>query len=59
VGIVMNGDNFDIFGITESWTHSGITDDELYVTGFNTFRKDRIVGEKTKGVVYYSISRTL
>jgi len=26
VGILMNGDNLDIFGITESWTHIGITD---------------------------------
>jgi len=55
----MNSDNLDIFAITESWTHSGINDDELYVTGFNMFRKDRIVGKKTRGVVYYSISGTL
>jgi len=55
----MNGDSLDIFGIAESWTHIGITDEELYVTGFNMFRKDRIVGEKTRGVVYYSISGTL
>jgi len=59
VGILMNRDNLDIFGITESWTHSGTTDDGLYVTGFNMFRKDGIVGEKTGGGVYYSISGTL
>jgi len=49
VGILMNWDDIDIFGITESWTHNGITDDELYVTGFNMFRTDRIVREKTRG----------
>jgi len=45
----MNGDSLDIFGITESWTDSVITNDELCVTGFNLFKKDRIVREKTGG----------
>jgi len=55
----MNGDSLDIFGITESWTDSVITNDELCVTGFNLFKKDRIVREKTGGGVYYATSGTL
>jgi len=49
VGILMNCDNLDIFRITESWTHSGSNDEELYVTNFNMFRIDRIIKEKKKG----------
>jgi len=51
VGILMNCDNLNIFGITETWTHNGITDDELYVKGFNMLRKNRIVREKKEGGV--------
>jgi len=43
MGILMKSTQLDIFEITESWAHSDISDEVLHVTGFNMFRKDRIV----------------
>jgi hypothetical protein len=39
----------DIVGITESWTHVGIEDEEISFKGYSLFRKDRFTGDKVRG----------
>ena len=39
----------DIVGITESWTHSDIDDNEIALEGYQLFRKDRNREDKSKG----------
>ena len=39
----------DVVGITESWAVASIEDSELALDGYTMLRKDRIVGDKTKG----------
>jgi len=57
--ILIKSTEVDIFGITESWTYSDISYEELHITGFSIFRMDRIVREKTQGGgVYYSAPET-
>ena len=41
----------DIIGITESWSNTDITDAELGLTGYVTFRRDRI-GRRGGGVIF-------
>ena len=41
-----------IIGITESWANTDITNDELGLTGYVMFRRDRI-GRKGGGVILY------
>jgi len=43
----------DIIGITESWTHSAISDSELYLEGYQLFRCDRKSSSKGGGVLLY------
>ena len=39
----------DIVGITETWAVDSIGDSELNIEGYSMIRRDRILGEKTKG----------
>ena len=43
----------DIIGITESWTHSAISDSELYLEGYQLFRCDRKSSSNGGGVLLY------
>ena len=40
---------FDVMGITESWTHEGIGDAEIAFSGYRLFRKDRKREHKCRG----------
>ncbi len=33
--------NLDIIGVTETWLHDGIRDDEICLPGYTLFRQDR------------------
>ena len=39
----------DVIGITESWAVASIDDSELTIDGYSMLRKDRVIGDKTKG----------
>jgi exonuclease III len=39
----------DVLGLTESWTHDGISDAEISFSGYRMFRKDRSNSAKTRG----------
>jgi len=54
MAILMESTEIYIFGITVSWTNGDISDEELHITGFSMFRKDRVVGEKTRGVGWFT-----
>ena len=45
--------NPDIIGVTESWTNADITDAEILLPGYITFRCDRPTGDKGGGVLLY------
>jgi len=47
--IMLKEKDIQILGITESWGHEGIDDAELSFSGYVLFRRDRIIGNKTKG----------
>ena len=39
----------DIIAITETWAVESIEDSELKIEGYTMIRRDRILGEKTRG----------
>ena len=43
----------DIIGVTESWTHSAISDSKLYLEGYQLFRYDQKSSSKGGGVLLY------
>ena len=43
----------DIIGITESWAHSEVFDGELSLSGYDLFRKDRMLNRRGGGVLLY------
>ena len=49
----------DVLAINETWLNCSITDDEIYIPGYKTIRRDRKVGEPNKsgesrgGVCFY------
>ena len=43
----------DIIGVTESWAHSEVFDGELTLSGYDLFRKDRLLGRRGGGVLLY------
>ena len=43
----------DLIGITETWATNSIEDAELNLDGYTMLRKDRILGNKLRGVVFY------
>ena len=47
--ILTRDNKIDILGITESWTHEGIEDAEIMLSGYNLFRRDRKNRNKKKG----------
>ena len=52
---VINLDNPDIVGVTETWLHGEISNSEIQVPGYKIFRQDRIdtVGGRGGGVLLY------
>ena len=49
IGWMLENDEIDILGITESWTHEDILDAEINFPGFSLFRRDRKIGTKIRG----------
>ena len=49
--------NIDILGIFESWVHEDISDAEINFEGYSLFRKDRVIGDKTKVVEFCCMLR--
>lgn len=49
IGELLQYRDVDILGITESWTHDAIGDQEIEFKGYVTFRRDRVVGDKIRG----------
>ena len=47
--LVILEDKLDIIGITESWLHDGIRDEEVSIKGYSMFRKDRNLTGKERG----------
>jgi len=45
----LQANNIDILGITESWTHTQIKNEEIQFVGYQLFRKDRVNKEKVRG----------
>lgn len=45
----VQGGNFDIAAITESWAKEDINDSELKIDGYTMYRKDRLVSTGTTG----------
>ena len=41
---IVDKNDFDIFCVSETWLHQNIKDDEIYIQGYNIFRKDRTTG---------------
>ena len=39
----------DIVGITETWTYEDIEDSEICMEGYTLLRKDRVIGDKSRG----------
>ena len=49
LGLLLDEKQFDVMGITESWTHDGIGDAEIAFPGYRLFRKDRSGKHKCRG----------
>ena len=49
LGLLLEEKQFDVLGITESWTHDGIGDAEIAFPGYRLFRKDRSGKHKCRG----------
>ncbi len=45
--------NFDIIGVTETWLHVGIRENEICLLGSKLFRQDRPSRKKGGGVILY------
>jgi hypothetical protein len=46
VRALISHDNYDLLAITESWLWPEITDNEISIDGYNTFRCDRSMCKK-------------
>ncbi len=46
---ILNNSEFDYFSITESWLNNSISDDDLYIDGYNITRFDRDDGKAIRG----------
>jgi ribonucleases P/MRP protein subunit RPP40 len=49
IEILLRERSVDVLGITESWTHEGITNAEINILGFSLFRRDRSEKNKCRG----------
>jgi len=56
--VLFNENNIDIAVLTETWLHSDITSDMLYIPGYTLFRLDRHDGRQGGGVAIYVKSTT-
>src|SRR5437867_4739279 len=46
---IIKEQNIEILGITESWTNENIANSEISLPDFTLYRKDRIIGDRTRG----------
>ncbi len=51
--------NLDMIGMTETWLHDGILDDEICLPGYTLFRQDCPFQKKGGGVILYVKSNLL
>ncbi len=51
--------NLDIIGVTETWLHDGLRDDEIGLPGYTLFRQDRPFQKKGGDVILYVKSNLL
>jgi ribonucleases P/MRP protein subunit RPP40 len=49
IEILLRERSIDVLGVTESWTHEGITNAEINIQGFSLFRRDRSEQDKCRG----------
>ena len=59
VGLLLQENDVDICGITESWTHEQIEDAEIQYQGYTLFRRDRDKRGMRGGGFYYMSRMTL